>query len=97
VLNLPDEQGIQVVAANIQGGQTTQSVVVPMQRIAPITEGQTLYTVDLNGQITGQDPATGAQTALNGNINALFLFNAGGRNVEFSADNSAAMNAILRR
>ena len=31
ILNLPDEQGIQLVAANIQGGQTTQSVIVPMQ------------------------------------------------------------------
>jgi hypothetical protein len=97
VLNIPDEQGIQVVAANIQGGQTTQSVIVPMQRIAPITQGQTLYTVDLSGQITGQDPATGAQATLNGNINALFLRNAGGQNVEFSADNTAALNAILRR
>jgi hypothetical protein len=97
VLNIPDEQGIQLVAANIQGGQTTQSVIVPMQRIAPITEGQTLYTVDLSGQITGQDPATGAQATLNGNVNALFLLNAGGQNVELSADNSAALNAILRR
>jgi hypothetical protein len=95
VLNLPDEQGIQVVAANIQGGQTTQSVIVPMQRIAPITEGQTLYTVDLRGQITGPDPSTGAQATLNGNINALFLLNAGGQNVELSADNSAALNAVL--
>jgi hypothetical protein len=97
VLNLPDEQGIQLVAANIQGGQTTQSVIVPMQRIAPITQGQTLYTVDLSGQITGPDPATGAQATLNGNINALFLLNAGGQNVELSADNSAALNAVLTR
>jgi hypothetical protein len=95
VLNLPDEQGIQLVAANIQGGQTTQSVVVPMQRIASITQGQTLYTVDLNEQVTGPDPATGAQVTLNGNINALFLWNAGGQNVELNGDNSAALNAIL--
>jgi hypothetical protein len=27
----------------------------------------------------------------------LFLLNAGGQNVELSADNSAALNAILRR
>jgi hypothetical protein len=33
--------------------------------------------VDLNGQITGPDPATGAQATLNGNINTLFLLNAG--------------------
>jgi hypothetical protein len=97
VLNLPDEQGIQLVAANIQAGQTTQSAVVPMQRIAPITEGQTLYTVDLSGQITGQDPATGNPVTLNGNINSLFLLNLGGQEVELSGDNSVALNAILRR
>jgi hypothetical protein len=97
ILNLPDEKGIQLVAANIQGGQTTQSVVVPMQRIAPITEGQTLYNVDLNGQITGTDPATGNPVTLNGNINALFLRNNGGQDVELNGDNSVALNAILRK
>jgi hypothetical protein len=96
ILNLPDEQGIQLVAANIQGGQTTQSVVVPMQRVAPITQGQTLYSVDLTGQITGPDPATGNPVTLNGNINALFLRNNGGQDVELSADNSIALNAVLR-
>ena len=96
ILNLPDEQGIQLVAANIQGGQTTQSVVVPLQRVAPITQGQTLYSVDLNGQIIGTDPATGNPVTLNGNINALFLFNNGGQNVKFSGDNSVAVNAVLR-
>jgi hypothetical protein len=95
VLNLPDEQGIQVVAANLAGGQSTQSAIVPIQRIAPITEGQALYTVDLSGQLTGQDPATGDPVTLNGNINALFLLNAGGQNVDLSGDNSVALNAIL--
>jgi hypothetical protein len=97
ILNLPDEPGIQLVAANIQGGQTTQSAIVPMQRIAPITEDQTLYTVDLNEQMTGADPATGDQVDLNGNINALFLLNIGGQAVEVSGDNSIALNAIWRR
>jgi hypothetical protein len=97
ILNLPDEKGIQLAAANIQGGQTTQSVVVPMQRIAPITEGQTLYNVDLNGQITGTDPATGNPVTLNGNINALFLGNNGGQDVELCADNSVALNTVLKR
>jgi hypothetical protein len=81
---VPDEKGIQLVAANIQGGQTTQSAIVPMQRIAPITEGQTLYSI-------------GAQISLNGNINSLFLLNLGGQEVELNGDNSAALNAILRR
>jgi hypothetical protein len=61
VLNLQDEEGNQLVAPNILPGkttQTTQSVIVPMQRITPIAQGQTLYAVDLNGYITGPDPAT---------------------------------------
>ena len=67
-----------------------------MKRIAPITQGQTLFTADLSGQITGPDPATGNPVTLNGNINALFLWN-GGQNVELSGDNSAALSAILKR
>jgi hypothetical protein len=96
VLNLPD-RGIQLVAANIQGGQTTQSVLVPMTRIAPIAQGQTLYTVDLNGRITGLDPGTRNQVTLDGNINALLLLNNAGEEVRFSGDNSIALNVILRR
>lgn len=65
-----------------------------MQRIAPITQGQTLYTVDLSGQIAGPDPATGNPVTLNGNVNAQFLWNAGRQNVEFGAD-SASFNAVL--
>ena len=96
VLNLP-ERGIALVAANIQGGQTTQSVLVPLQRIAPITQGQVLYTADLNERITGLDPGTNRQVTLDGNINALFLLNNVGEDVEMSGDNSIALNAILRR
>jgi hypothetical protein len=96
-LNLPDGEGIELIAANLQGDQTSQSVVVPMQKMSPITQGQTLYVVDLAEQISGSDPATGNPVTLNGNVNALFLRNNGGQNVEFSADNSIALNAILRR
>jgi hypothetical protein len=96
-LNLPDEQGIELVAANLQGDQTTQLVVVPMQKMSPTTQGQTLYIVDLAEQITGSDPASGNPVTLNGNINALFLRNNGGQNIEFSADNSIALNALLKR
>ena len=97
VLNLPDGEGIELIAANLQGDQTTQSVVVPIQRMSPITQGQTLYIVDLAGQITGSDPGSGNPATLNGNINALFLRNNGGQNIEFSADNTIALNAILKR
>jgi hypothetical protein len=97
LLNLPDEPGIKLVAANIQGGQTTQSVVVPLNKIAPITQGQVLFGANLNERISGEDPATGNPVTMNGNINALFLLNDSGEDVELGGDHSAAYNAILRR
>jgi len=95
VLNLPDDKGIQLIAANLQGNQATQSVILPMQRVAPITQGQTLYNVDLNEQVTGPDPGSGNQVTLSGNINALLLWNNAGKDVEFNPDNSVALNAIV--
>jgi hypothetical protein len=97
LLNLPDEQGIQLVAANIQGGQTTQSAIIPLQRIAPVTQGQVLFSADLNEQVTGEDPATGNSVTLNGNINALFLLNDSGQPIDLDGDHSVALNAVLRR
>jgi hypothetical protein len=95
-LNLPDEPGIQLVAANIQGGQTTQSAIIPLQRIAPVTQGQVLFSAQLNEQVTGEDPATGNVVTMNGNINALFLLNDSGQPIELGGDHSVAFNAILR-
>jgi hypothetical protein len=96
LLNLPDEQGIQLVAANIQGGQTTQSAIIPLQRTEPVTQGQVLFSADLNEQINGGDPRTGNSVTLNGNINALFLLNDGVQSIELEGDHSVALNAILR-
>jgi hypothetical protein len=67
------------------------------RRIAPIAQIQTSYIVDLNGQFMGPDPTTGNPITLNGNINKLFLWNNGGQNIDLSADNSVALNTILRR
>ncbi|MGI8834466.1 MAG: hypothetical protein ACR2IS_17750 [Nitrososphaeraceae archaeon] len=49
----------------------------------------------MSGQITGPDPATGNPVTLNGNINALLIRNNGGQDIELSADNSVALNAVL--
>lgn len=47
------------MVANVQGGQTTQSAIVPMQRIAPTTPGQAPEFIDLTEQSTGLDPVSG--------------------------------------
>jgi hypothetical protein len=97
LLNLPDEQGLQLIAANIQGTQTTQSAIIPLQRIAPVTQGQVLFGADLNEQITGPDQVRGERATLNGTINALFLWNNSGQSVELVGGHNASLDALLRR
>jgi hypothetical protein len=96
LLNLPDEHGIQLVAANIQRGHTTQSAIIPLQRIAAVAEGQILFGAVLNEKVTGPDQARGESATLNGNINALFLWNNSGHAVEFVGNHNASLNILLR-
>ena len=98
LLNLPDEKGIQLVASKIQDGQTTQSIIVPIQRLAPTAPGQAQYSIDLTEQSTGLDFTSGNPVSLGGgNINALILWNLGGENVQLSADNSVKLDAALKK
>ncbi len=97
LLNLPDEKGIQLVGAKIQDGQTTQSAIVPIQRISSTAPGQAQYFIDLTEQSTGLDLVSGNPVNLGGNVNALLLMNLGGENVQLSADNKVNMDAALRQ
>jgi hypothetical protein len=97
LLNLPDEKGIQLVAAKIQDGETTQSVIVPIQRLAPTAQGQAQYSIDLTEQSTGLDFTSGNPVSLGGNINALILWNLGGQDVTLSKDNSVKLDAALKQ
>ena len=98
LLHLPDEKGIQLVGAKIQDGQTTQSAIVPIQRIAPTAPGQAQYFIDLNEQSTGLDLVSGNPVNLaGGNVNALLLMNLGGENVQLGADNKVNMDAALKQ
>ena len=96
LLNLPDEHGIQLVAANIQRGHTTQSAIIPLQRIAAVAEGQIIFGAVLNEKVTGPDQARGESATLNGNVNALFLWNNSGHAVEFVGNHNASLNILLR-
>jgi hypothetical protein len=96
VLNLPVNSGLEVIAATVSGTQTTQMVIVPLTRVGPITNGQILFSAVLSETITGEHPTTGDQVTRSG-FNAIFLRNDRGEDVEFNADNSVALNLLLRR
>lgn len=95
LLHLPDEKGIQLVGAKIQDGQTTQSTIVSMQRVAPTAPGQAQYFIDLTKQSTGLDLASENPVNLADNVDALLLMNLGGQNIQLGADNTVKMDASL--
>ena len=95
-LNLPVNSGLEVIAATVSGGETTQMVIVPLTRVGTITSGQVLFSAVLRETITGEDPTTGDEVTRSG-FNAIFLRNDRGEDVEFNGDNSAALKILLRR
>jgi hypothetical protein len=95
LLNLPDEKGIQLVGAKVQDGQTTQSAIIPIQRIAPTALGQAQYFIDLKENSTDLELKSGNPVNLAGNVNALLLLNLGGENVQLGPENNVKMGAAL--
>ncbi len=93
VLNLPTN-GIEIVAANLANGQAVNAIVANKQLVANIGNGQAIYTVDLNETMSGVTPNGGLPATLNDNTNAILLWNNAGGDVNFSADNTLALNII---
>ena len=96
VLNLPTN-GIELVAANLADVQTVNAIVVNKQLVANIGNGQAIYSVNLNETMSGLTPNGGLPTTLNDNTNAILLWNNAGGDVNFSADNTLALNVISHR
>lgn len=96
VLNLPTN-GIELVAANLADVQTVNAIVVNKQLVANIGNGQAIYSVNLSETMSGLTPNGGLPTTLNDNTNAILLWNNAGGDVNFSADNTLALNVISHR
>jgi len=96
LLNLPTN-GVDIVVAHLGDGETVEGVVVDKELVADLGNGQTLYTVDLNETMSGITPNGENPETLDDNINAVLLWNNEGRNVEFNADNTLALNIFSHR
>jgi hypothetical protein len=96
LLNLPTN-GVDIIAANLVGGQSVNAIVVNKLLVSDLGNGQAIYSVDLNEYMSGVTPNGGLPTTLNDNINAILLWNHAGGDVNFSADNTLALNIISHR
>ncbi len=55
LLNLP-ENGIEIVAAHIEGGESVDALVAEKEMVSDLWNGQALYSVDLDETMTGPTP-----------------------------------------
>ena len=94
ILNLPNVNGLELVAMHREGQQTTQAAILEPQKIQDLANGQALYTISFTGTSSGNAPLGGNVVTIN-DVNSLALWNNSGENVGFITDNNVALNAVL--
>ena len=95
ILNLPDSNNnLKLVAVDLEGNELHKAVEVDLLKVQTIANDQTRYNADLAETITGLSPVTNQEDTIQ-DINSLFLMNDSPGPINFVADNSMALNAIL--
>jgi hypothetical protein len=95
ILNLSDSNNnLKLVAVDLEGNELHKAVEVDLRKVQTIANDQTRYNADLAETITGLSPVTNQEDTIQ-DINLLFLMNDSPGPINFVADNSMALNAIL--
>ncbi len=96
-LNMPDTRNIKLAVLHIDrtGNNNVGTLVNPI-KIQDISTNQALYTIELDGAMTGINPITGQRTTVT-NINGLALYNYGNNAIQFESGNIAALTAKFTR
>jgi len=96
-LNMPNTQCIKLALLFIdKSGNNHGGVLVNPLKIQNINNNQGLFTVELDEEMQGINPATGERTTLT-KINGLALYNDGNEPVQFKGGNIAALTATFTK
>ena len=97
-LNIPNTQNIKLAVLSVVKNSNTnnQGVLITPIKIQNLNNNQALLTVELDSQMTGENPITGKSNTLT-NINGLALYNDGNNPVQFKSGNIAALTATFTR
>ena len=96
-LNIPDTQNIKLAALFMdKTSSNNYGILINPTKIQKINTNQALFTIQLDGEMTGKSPITGKTNTLT-KINGLALYNSGANTINLNAGNMAALTATLSK
>ena len=96
-MNIPNTDSIKLALLFIdKSGNNHGGVLIDPVKVQNINNNQGLFTVELDEEMGGINPATGERTTLT-KINGLALYNEGNEPVQFRGGNIAALTATFTK
>jgi hypothetical protein len=96
-LNMPDTQNIKLAALYMdKTSSNNDGILINPIKIQKISSNQALFTIQLDGEMTGKSPITGESNTLT-KINGLALYNSGANPINLNAGNMAALTATFSK
>ncbi len=94
-LNIPDTQNIKLAALFMdKTSKNNYGILINPTMIQKISSNQALFTIELDGEMTGKSPITGKTNTLT-KINGLALYNSGANPINLNAGNMACINCNI--
>ena len=96
-LNIPDTKNIKLAALFMdKTSSNNYGILINPTKIQKISSNQALFTIQLDGEMTGINPITGKSNTLT-KINGLALYNGGANLINLNSGNMAALTATLSK
>ena len=96
-LNIPDTQNIKLAALIMdKTSSSNYGILINPIKIQKINSNQGLFTIQLDGEMTGKSQITGQSNTLT-KINGLALYNGGANPINLNAGNMAALTATFSK
>ena len=96
-LNIPDTQNIKLAALYMdKTSSNNYGILINPTKIQKISTNQALFTIQLDGEMTGKSPINGKSNTLT-KINGLALYNSGANPINLNAGYMATLTATFSK
>jgi hypothetical protein len=96
-LNMPNTGSIKLALLFIDKvGNNDAGVLIKPLKIQDLSTNQALFSVELDGSMSGTNPLSGQSTSIS-RINGLALYNDGNQPIQFNSGNMAALTATFTK
>jgi hypothetical protein len=96
-LNIPNNPNLKFVVLSLdKKGNEHDGIIAYKQKIQSLGKDSSLYVVNFDDKMTGNDPITGKKKTVD-DINGLALYNTATKSLSFKSGNSLALTTVLKK